>query len=121
MIELAGGKNVFDRLGGKDSAASSVTMEMEEFYNSAKDADILIYNSSISGEVDSVEDLIAKNELLADFKAVKNGNVWCTKKDLFQQTMKFGIVISDLNSIFNDDTDQDPPEFLFKLNGGDGQ
>ncbi len=118
MIELAGGKNIFDKLGDSKKDTSSVTMEMEKFYSEAKDADFIIYNSNVSGEVNSVDELIGKNELLADFKAVKNGNVWCTKKNLFQETMKFGTVISDFHIIFNNDTENHTPEFLFRLEGG---
>lgn len=44
----------------------------------AKDADILIYNSTIEGELYSVDELLAKSTLFSDFKAVKEGNVYCT-------------------------------------------
>ena len=53
---------------------------MEEFYAKAKNADYLIYNASIDSPINSIADLTAKSELFADFKAVKNGNVWCTGK-----------------------------------------
>lgn len=118
MIELAGGENIFKNLGD-DKATSSVTMEMEQFYTQAKDADFIIYNSTIGGEVATIDQLIEKNELLKDFKAVRNGNVWCMKENLFQETMKFGTVISDLNSIFTDNTENVPPVFLFRLEGGE--
>lgn len=118
MIELAGGENVFENLGD-DKATSSVTMEMEQFYSQAKNADFIIYNSTIGGEITTVEQLIAKNELLADFKAVQNGNVWCTKENLFQETMKLGTVISDFNSIFTGNTENEPPVFLFRLEDGE--
>lgn len=118
MIELAGGENVFENLGD-DKATSSVTMEMEQFYSQAKNADFIIYNSTIGGEIATIDELIAKNELLADFKAVQNGNVWCTKENLFQETMKLGTVISDFNSIFTGNTEEKPPVFLFRLEGGD--
>ena len=114
MIELAGGENVFENLGD-DKATSSVTIEPEQFYLQAKDADFIIYNSTIGGEVTTIDELIAKNELLADLKAVQNGNVWCTKENLFQETMKLGTVISDLNSIFTGNAEDDPPVFLFRL------
>lgn len=118
MIELAGGKNIFADLGNSETAASSVTMETEQFYNQAKNADFIIYNSTIGGEVNTIDEFIGKNSLLADFKAVKNGNVWCTKENLYQETMKLGTVISDLNSIFTDNTEANPPVFLFKLESG---
>ena len=60
---------------------------MEEFYSTAKDADYIIYNSTIDGNVGSIEDLISKNELLKDFKAVKENNVWCTNQNFFQDMM----------------------------------
>lgn len=118
MIELAGGENIFADLGDSESAASSVTMETEQFYNQAKNADFIIYNSTVGGEVNTIDELIGKNSLLADFNAVKNGNVWCTKENLYQETMKLGTVISDLNSIFTDNTEENPPVFLFKLESG---
>ena len=63
-----------------------MNIQMEEFYMTAKDADVLIYNSTIEGEIDTVEQLLEKSELFADFKAVKTGNVWCSEKNMFQQT-----------------------------------
>lgn len=121
MIELAGGKNVFEYLGD-NKASSSVTIEMEKFYTQAKDADFIIYNSTIGGEVTTIAELIAKNELLADFRAIKNGNVWCTKENLFQETMKLGTVISDFHSIFTEKAENKPPVFLFRLeDGGDNE
>lgn len=118
MIEIAGGENVFSDLGS-ENASASVTMEMEEFYSKAKDADIVIYNSSIGGELSSVEQLISKNNLLADFKAVKSGNVWCTRNNLFQETMKLGTIISDFNIIFTGNDESEPPQFLYKLESDD--
>lgn len=117
MIELAGGENVFEA-PGDDKATSSVTMEMEQFYSQAVNADIIIYNSTIDGELTSISELTAKNGLLADFKAVKNGDVWCTGENLFQETMKLGTFVSDLNSVFTENTVSAPPQFLFRLEDG---
>ena len=47
---------------------------MEEFYAAAREADYLIYNSTIDGELSSVEELFGKSELLENFKAVRDGN-----------------------------------------------
>lgn len=101
MIELAGGRYIFNDLG-EDSARSSVTMQMEEFYAVAKDADYLIYNSTIDGELESVDELLQKEELLADFRAVQTGNVWCTTKDLYQQSMSIGGMIEDIHNMLSD-------------------
>lgn len=103
MIELAGGNYVFSGLGDSESAAGSVNLEMEQFYAQAKDADIIIYNSSIDGEVTTIGQLLSKSHLLADFKAIQSGDVWCTSKNLFQETTEFGQMIADLNKIFKDE------------------
>lgn len=103
MIGLAGGTYVFDNLGSDTDHKSSVNMTMEEFYATAKDADCLIYNSTIDGELGSVDDLVAKSAMLRDFKAVQNGNVWCTTNDMYQHTMSAGAFIEDLHAIFSGD------------------
>lgn len=100
MIELAGGKYIFDHLGdGEDSASSTMSMQMEEFYAAAKDADYIVYNSAIDGELSSVSDLLAKNELLENLKAVQEGHVYCTSKNLYQSSMELGTIISDLHGM----------------------
>ena len=80
-----------------------MNMQMEAFYASVKDADYLIYNSTIDGELKSLNELLAKSSLLADFKAVKEGNVWCTGKNLFQETMGLGDMILDIHRILTED------------------
>ena len=97
MIELAGGKYIFENLGDEESKASSMNMQIEEFYAGAKDADYLIYNSSIDNPINSVKDLEEKDALFSDFKAVKEGNVWCTGKYLYQATDIVGELITDMN------------------------
>lgn len=105
MIELAGGKYVFDDLGDPDKDISTVTIEMETFYETARDADIIIYNSTIGGEIGTLDELLSMNDLLKNFKAVKNGDVWCTNENMFQETMKLGQMISDFNAVFTGNTE----------------
>ena len=100
MIELAGGRYIFDDLGEEDNALSTMNMQMEEFYARAKDADYLIYNSAIDGELETIDQLLEKSPLLADFKAVKEGNAWCTGKNLFQETTGLGVMIEDMHRMF---------------------
>lgn len=119
MIELAGGEYVFDGLGDSGSAVSTVVMEMEKFYAAAKDADFIIYNSTIGGEVDSLGAIVGKSSLLGEFKAVKEGNVWCTRENLYQESMKFGDMISDFHAVFSGTVGENPPEFLYKPESGD--
>lgn len=105
MIELAGGKYIFENLGENDNALSTVNMQMEEFYAKAKDADYIIYNSAIDGELQTMEQLLEKSNLLKDFKAVKNGNVWCTGKNLFQESTGLGVMIDDIHKMLNSEGD----------------
>lgn len=99
MIKIAGGTYIFDSLGD-DSASSTVTLEMEQFYAQAKDADIIIYNATIDSGVNTVDDLLVKNELLGSFKAVREGNVYVTEQNMYQQMMATGDIIVDFNRIF---------------------
>ncbi len=100
MIELAGGNYIFQDIG-EDEAMSTTTLEMEKFYETAKDADFIIYNGTIDGGITSVKELTAKNHLLADLKAVKEKNVWCTNQNLYQETTKLGEVILEMHQIFS--------------------
>ena len=102
MISIAGGKYIFDTLGEDTGRMSTVALEPEFFYSQAKDADIIIYNSTITEEISSVSQMVAKCSLLADFKAVKSGNVWCTNKNMYQETTALGQMINSLNQIFSD-------------------
>ena len=97
MIEQAGGTTAFEELGETDGNMSSVTLEMERFYAMAKDADVIIYNASIDGSVKSLSDLLSKNALLKDFKAVQSGDVWVTDQNMYQQMMQTGRIIADFN------------------------
>ena len=112
MIELAGGTYVFDTLGDAQSRSSSVTMQMEEFYAAAQDADYLIYNSSIDGEVGSIDELLGKSSLLGDFKAVQEGNVFCTTKNLYQESMSIGTLTKDIHSMLTGETEM---TYLYRL------
>ena len=116
MIELAGGKYVFDNIGDPDKDISTVTVEMETFYKTAKDADFIIYNSTIGGEIGNLDELLSMNGLLRNFKAVKNGNVWCTNENMFQETMKLGQMISDFNAVFTGNAEKTANiKYLHKL------
>lgn len=107
MIALAGGKYVFEELGEEDNALSTMTIQMETFYAQAKEADYLIYNSAIDAELESMDQLLEKSALFADFKAVKTGNVWCTGKNMFQESTGLADMILDFNKILTEDTISD--------------
>ncbi|MCR5237071.1 MAG: ABC transporter substrate-binding protein [Lachnospiraceae bacterium] len=102
MIEMAGGKYVPKGIrANKDKTSSSVDMSMEDFYLKAKDADILIYNSTLYGSPESLDDLVKDTALLDEFKAVKEGRVYATEDTMFQATCAAADQISDLSAIIS--------------------
>ncbi len=101
MIELAGGRSPFTELPEEDNALSTVTIQMESFYAQARDADVLIYNSTVSGDLEQMQDLIEKSSLFEDFKAVQNGEVWCTEQSMFQQSSATAGMIADIHMILS--------------------
>lgn len=116
MIELAGGSYVPKTADTDENALSTMNMQMETFYAEAKEADCLIYNSTIEGELQTMDELLQKSPLLKDFKAVKNGNVWCTGKNMFQETMGLGDMILDLHAVFSEAMpDENSLHYLHRL------
>ena len=113
MIEIAGGQYSFADLK-TDQTGSSIEITMEEFYATAVDADYIIYNGSIDTPLTSVDDLIKKDQMFADFKAVKEGNVWTTGKSFYQATDIVGEMIRDVNLMLQDG-DPDSMVFLSKV------
>lgn len=116
MIELAGGKYIFqpEDLHIDSDSLSTMNIQFETFYELAKDADVLIYNSTIEGKLDSIQQLVDKYSVLSDFKAIKEGEVWCTEQNMFQQTTGAADMIMDMNHIFTYGTD-DSLTYLHKL------
>ena len=115
LIRMAGGVYVPDNQNGdEENALSTMNIDMESFYAAAHDADVLIYNSTIDGELASLDELLKKSELLADFKAVQNGEVWCTGKNMFQSSMSLGRMILEINAVL---TQQAPGglTYLYRL------
>lgn len=108
MIRLAGGRYIFsaDDLSIDDNALSTMNIQMETFYAAAKDADILIYNSTIEGQLDSIAQLTGKSTVFKDFRAVQNDAVWCTEQNFYQQTTGAADMMTDLNRIISGQADE---------------
>ncbi len=114
LIELAGGRYIFDDMEDSGSGRSTLNMQVEDFYAGAKDADILIYNSSIDGGVTTVDELIGKCNILKDFKAVQEGQVYCTTNDMYQQSMAIGYLLQDMHTVLTEG-DTGELRYLFPL------
>ena len=101
MLELAGGRYAPEGLGTGESGTRQ--MEMEAFYLVAGDADCILYIGQLGGKPKTLSQLIERNTLLADFKAVQNGRVYCTGADYFQQAGRLGDLIEDMNRMLSGD------------------
>ena len=116
MIETAGGTYALDGITSEeDNALSTMNMQMEAFYDKAVDADILIYNSTIEGSLESISDLTALSDKFADFKAVKEGRVWCTDASTFQKTTGTADMTVEMNRIFAGAEDDSDMEYFHLL------
>ena len=90
-------------------------MELEAFYDKAKDADYIIYIWSLGGKPETLDAFLERAAILSDLKAVKNGNVWCTTPDYFQIQNTIGNMINDMRLMLDAGADVDKLTYLFKL------
>lgn len=116
MIKLAGGQYIFKDLENSKGDSASVQLSMEKFYADAADADYLVYNATIEDPLESTEDLVEKDELFSDFKAVKENNVWQVDRKWYQSTATVGNLIVDFHIMLTDG-DQSRLSFLSKVEG----
>ena len=114
MLEMGGGVYAMPDLEPDKSGTKKV--EAEEFYAAAGEADFIVYIWSMGGKPDSMEAFTSRSEILKDFKAVKEGNVWFTTPDYFQVSDTLGSMILDFHKMLTN-TDETVTEFtyLFKL------
>lgn len=98
LLELAGARYLapdMSSLGG--SRKSNVTVSLEDFYSSCRDADYLIYSATLDRPLSSIQELLGKNALFADFKAVKEGHVYTTDKDFYQLSDRMADFAEDVH------------------------
>ena len=107
MIELAGAESAISDLPPSDNALSTATVQMESFYAQARDADVLIYNSTVAGDVTDLESFLAQHPLLKDFKAVQAGAVWCTEMSMFQRSAAAADMIAEIRAAVSGDAGED--------------
>ena len=115
MIEMAGAEYVFKDIKS-DTGHSTVPMTIEAFYDIAKDADYIVYNASIDSSVKSMDDLIAKDPIIKELKAVKENNCWSSGGSMYQRTDIAGDMIMDFHILFTEDDPESKLQFISKLN-----
>ncbi len=113
MVELAGGDYALSDVGVGET--STVKMEYEAFYDKAKDADYIVYIWSMGGRPETLSDFLARADILADMKAVREGNVWCTTPDFFQIQNTIGSMVNDIRLMMEADGDLDELTYLWRL------
>ena len=105
MIDMAGGRYIFKDVTDEEGK-SSIPMTIESFYDIAENADIIIYNSSIDSSVKTMEDLINKDPVMKNMKAVKEKKCWMTGSSMYQRTDIAGNMILDFHNLFTGNTDE---------------
>ena len=113
MIEIAGARYVFKDLDD-ESGRTSIDMSMETFYDTAVDADYIIYNGSIDGSVKTMADLLEKDPIMKELKAVKDNKCWVTGDSMYQRTDIVADMILDFHKAFTEDDPSDL-KYLQKL------
>lgn len=113
MIEIAGARYAFSDLED-DSDRTSVDMSVETFYDTAVNADYIIYNGSIDGSVKTMDDLLAKDPIMKELKAVKDNKCWVTGDSMYQRTDIVADMILDFHKAFTEDDPSDL-KYLTKL------
>ena len=106
MIDIAGARYVFKELDD-DSDRTSTDMSVETFYETAADADYIIYNGSIDDSVKTMADLLDKDPIMKEMKAVKNGNCWVTGSSMYQRTDIVADMILDFHKLFSEEEPTD--------------
>ncbi len=96
LIEIAGGDYIFQ---GQETYDGTGTMKLqkETFLEEVIDCDYLIYNSAISGELKDKKELAGKLSALEKTKAFKEGNVFCTTKNIYTSVMELPEIAAGLN------------------------
>jgi len=113
MVQIAGGEYALDGIGEGETGTHK--MELEAFYDAARDADYIIYIWSMGGKPANMEEFIARAAILGDIKAVQEGNVWCTTADFFQIQNTIGSMINDIRLMLEADEATDTLTYLFRL------
>ena len=113
MLELAGGDYPFADL--EPDQGGNTKMTVEEFYQGAVDADVLIYDNTSDVSVSTVADILANGDYLADMKAIREGNVWGIQKNYWQSADDVATMIEDIATILYHPENADQLHYFYKL------
>ena len=111
MINIAGGEYVFE--GNEEyDGTGQMTIQKEAFFEKVSDCDVLIYNSTINGKINTKEELISKCEVLKNTKAYREDSIYCTNSNIYLSVMSLPEIVTELNELFlNNETG----EYFYKI------
>ena len=112
LIEMSGGEYVFSGNSEYDGTGT-MSIQKEAFFEAVSDCDYLIYNTTISGPLYSLDELASKCEVLKNTKAYKEGNVYATTENIYVKAMGLPDIARDINNIVNGNSEL---IYLYKLN-----
>ena len=95
MIASAGGVYLYPDIRTDKSRLSTMKVDMESYMAAAGGADIIIYDGAIDA-VNTLSDIVSKNAQLSGFKAVRDGNVYISASDAYQNSDDTGTTVHDL-------------------------
>ena len=101
-----------DRLNALADQAET-TADLLEIESQLSDVQYQLEN--YTRQLKNMDQLLEKSSLLADFKAVKEGNVWCTARDLYQSSMALGTFAEDIRAML---TGRGETVYLYRLPAG---
>ena len=90
-------------------------MSTETFFDTAADADFIVYNASIDSTVQTLDDLINKDPVMKNIKAVKEGNCWATGSSMYQRTDLAAEMILDFHKLLTEDDPEKDLKYITKL------
>lgn len=107
MLDLAGGLYGFDGL--VETGTGTYMITTEEFYKNAENVDVLIHEN-MGAFIDSIDKITQYGDFLEDLKAIKEGRIYTTKKNYWQEMDKTAEMIEEISLMLKD---QAPDDMLF--------
>lgn len=112
MINTAGGRYIFEG-NSEYEGTGQMTIQKEAFFEKVSDCDVLIYNSTINGKINSKEELISKCEVLKNTKAYREDRIYCTNGNIYLSVMSLPEIVTELKDLF---LNKEINEYFYKIN-----
>ncbi len=99
-----------------DNSLSTMNMQMV-VHAGAKDADYIIYNSTIfHGELTDISQMLENSSCLPILRQLRTEMSGAPTQNLFQETMELGTMIEDIHTMLtSDDPNLDTLTYMHKL------